>query len=187
VSVCLTSGGCILAGTCRDLPHWSALQSRGSGIRQEVGELLQEVIVVLEQVGNLSRVPSQESPILRISRPIHDSQLFNSSSKVQIFRVFERQLTNHSNTELVSELGTKSSEVTNLFVDVGDGLLPLPVHVEDLQEGLVDPLVVGEPSLRGQACMSASGAFSPERLRRRTLLELIATPRRNETGYVKDA
>jgi len=36
---------------------------------------------------------------------------------------------------------------SHLLVDVGDGLLALPVHVEDLQEGLVDPLVVGEASL----------------------------------------
>jgi hypothetical protein len=63
----LTPGGCILAGPGRDLPHWSTLQSRRCGVRQEVGELLQKVVVALEQVGNLAIVPPQKSHILRSS------------------------------------------------------------------------------------------------------------------------
>ena len=36
----------------------------------------------------------------------------------------------------------------HLLVDVGDGLEALPVHVQDLQERLVHPLVVREARLR---------------------------------------
>ena len=51
---------------------------------------------------------------------------------------------------------------THLLVNVGDGLLALPVHVEDLQERLVDPFVIGEPSLREARVMrSASALLTP--------------------------
>lgn len=38
---------------------------------------------------------------------------------------------------------------SHLIVNVVDGLLTLPVHVEDLEERLVDPLIVREPGLHG--------------------------------------
>jgi len=40
-----------------------------------------------------------------------------------------------------------AEEQGHLLVHVGDRLLALAVHVEDLQEGLVDALVRGEASL----------------------------------------
>ena len=36
-----------------------------------------------------------------------------------------------------------------LFIHMCDVLLPLPVHVEYLQEGLVHPLISGKPRLQG--------------------------------------
>jgi hypothetical protein len=36
----------------------------------------------------------------------------------------------------------------HLLIDIGDGLLALPVHVEDLQEGFVDTLVIAEACLQ---------------------------------------
>ena len=41
----------------------------------------------------------------------------------------------------------RPEEQRDLLVDVGDRLLPLAVHVEDLQKGLVDALVRGEARL----------------------------------------
>jgi hypothetical protein len=49
--------------------------------------------------------------------------------------------------ELVQQVGVRAEEQGDLLVDVCDRLLPLAVHVQDLEEGLVDALVRREALL----------------------------------------
>ena len=51
-----------------------------------------------------------------------------------------------------------------LLIHIANGLLALPVHVQDLQEGLVHALVGGEARLRAAAQHSSVSTAQPEQI-----------------------
>ena len=42
----------------------------------------------------------------------------------------------------------------HLFIHIGDRLLSLPIHIEDLQKGFVHTLIAGEARLQGKMAVS---------------------------------